>query len=72
MVSCGFLEEPIDGLVPTSVFAQVVRDRATAFGDEIRSTLGQAATAAFRGASDAGWGVFGEETLPAQGRASAM
>ena len=72
MVSCGFFEETADGLVPTAVCAQALGDRARAFTDGIRSTLGQAATAAFRGTSDAGWGAFGEEILLAQGRASAM
>ncbi|MFN2608772.1 MAG: cyclopropane-fatty-acyl-phospholipid synthase family protein [Acidimicrobiales bacterium] len=72
MVSCGFFEETADGLVPTPVCAQVLGDRARPFADGIRSTLGQAATAAFRGASDAGWRALDEEILLAQGRASAM
>src|SRR5438045_5035899 len=72
MVSYGFFEETADGLVPTPVAAQALGERAGAFADGIRSTLGQAATAVFREASDAGWGAFGQEILLAQGRASAM
>src|SRR4249920_525559 len=49
LVSYGFFEESADGLVPTPACAQALGDRARAFADGIRSTLGQAATAAFRG-----------------------
>ncbi|HEX2698761.1 MAG TPA: class I SAM-dependent methyltransferase [Acidimicrobiales bacterium] len=73
LVSYGFFEESGDGLVPTPACAQALGERARPFADGIRSTLGQAATAAFRGASEAGWGrAFGAEILLAQGRASAM
>jgi SAM-dependent methyltransferase len=72
LVSYGFFEDGADGLVPTPAFAQALGDRARPFADGIRSTLGQAATAAFRGASGAGWTAFGDEILLAQGRASAM
>ena len=72
LVSYGFFEEAADGLVPTPACAQALGDRARAFADGIRSTLGQAATAAFRGTSEAGWAAFGDEILLAQGHASAM
>ena len=72
LVSYGFFEETADGLVPTPACAQALGDRARAFADLIRSTLGQAATVAFRGTSEAGWAAFGDEILLAQGRASAM
>src|SRR5690242_16017303 len=63
LVSYGFFEETPDGLVPTPACAQALGDRAGAFADGIRSTLGQAATAAFRGTSEAGWAAFGDEIL---------
>lgn len=72
LVSYDFFEETDDGLVPTPAFAQALGERARPFADGIRSTLGQAATAAFRAAGEAGWGAFGDEILLAQGRASAM
>ena len=72
LVAYGFFEETVDGLVPTPVCAQALGDRAATFADGIRSTLGQAATAAFRGASERGWAAFGDDILLAQGRASAM
>jgi predicted O-methyltransferase YrrM len=72
LVSYGFFEVADDGLVPTPVFAQALGERARPFADGIRSTLGQAATAALRGASDVGWAAFSDEILLAQGRASAM
>jgi hypothetical protein len=72
LVSYGFFEETADGLVPTPVCAQALGDRAGTFADGIRSTLGQAATAAFRGTSEGGWAAFGDDILLAQGRASAM
>ena len=72
LVSCGFFEETPDGLVPTPACAQALGDRSRPFADGIRSTLGQAATAAFRGATDSGWAEFGDDILLAQGRASAM
>jgi hypothetical protein len=72
LVSYGFFVDGADGLVPTLAFAQALGDRARPFADAFRSTLGQAATAAFRGASGAGWSAFGDEILLAQGRASAM
>lgn len=72
LVSYGFFEEAADGLVPTPACTQALGDRARAFADGIRSTLGQAATAAFRGTSEAGWAAFGDEILLAQGHASAM
>ena len=72
LVSYGFFEDGAHGLVPTPAFAQALGDRARPFADAIRSTLGQAATAAFQGASGAGWSAFDDEILLAQGRASAM
>lgn len=73
LVAFGFFEETSDGLVPTAACAAALGDRARAFANGMRSTLGQAATAAFRGgASDAGWWAFGDDILLAQGRASAM
>src|SRR6476469_1779033 len=67
LVSYGFFEETVDGLVPTPACAEALGDRAGAFADGIRSTLGQAATAAFRGTAEAGWAAFGDEILLAQG-----
>jgi len=51
LVAYGFFEETPDGLVATPAFVQALGDRARPFVDGIRSTLGQAAGAAFRGAS---------------------
>lgn len=72
LVAYGFFEETAAGLVPTPAVAEALGDRARAFADAIRSTLGQAATTAFRGTSEAGWGAFDDDILLAQGRASAM
>lgn len=72
LVAFGFFEETPDELVATPAFVQALGDRARPFADGIRSTLGQAAGAAFRGASGKGWGAFDNEILLAQGRASAM
>jgi SAM-dependent methyltransferase len=72
LVAYGFFEETADGLAPTPATRQALGVRARPFADGIRSTLGQAATAAFRGAAGAGWSGFSDEVLLAQGRASAM
>jgi SAM-dependent methyltransferase len=72
LVSYGFFQQTAEGLVPTPACTQALGDRARAFADGIRSTLGQAATAAMRGTSPSGWAAFDDEILLAQGRASAM
>jgi len=68
----GFLEATGSGLVPRPGCAEAFGGRARALADGIRSSLGQAATAAFRDAHDGDWGAFADEILVAQGRASAM
>jgi len=72
LVSFGFFQETAKGLVPTAACRQTLGDRGSAFADGIRSTLGQAATAAMRGNSPSGWAALDNEILLAQGRASAM
>jgi precorrin-6B methylase 2 len=66
------LERADSGLVPVPVFAQAVTGRAAAFADGLRSTLGQAATAAFLHGDTGGWNRYADDILSAQGRASAM
>lgn len=72
LVAYGLFEDAAGGLVPLPVVAQALGARARAYADGIRSTLGQAATAALRGSSGDGWAAFGDDILLAQGRASAM
>lgn len=72
LASYGLLEATEAGLTPVPAFAQALGGRARAFADGIRSTLGQAATAAFRDEDGGGWSGFADEILVAQGRASAM
>jgi hypothetical protein len=72
LASYGLLEETDAGLLPAPAFAAALGGRAPAFADGIRSTLGQAATAAFRDGHGGDWGAFADEILVAQGRASAM
>ena len=72
LASYGLLEATEAGLLPAPAFAQALGGRAPAFADGIRSTLGQAATAAFRDGHGGDWDAFADEILVAQGRASAM
>jgi SAM-dependent methyltransferase len=69
----GLLEATGSGLMPRPGFAEAFGGRARALADGIRSSLGQAATAAFldqqRGKD---WSAFADEILVAQGRASVM
>lgn len=71
LTSLGLFEESSEGLKPTAAFAQLLTGREAALANGIRSTLGQAASAAFA-SEHAGWGGFDDEILIAQGRASAM
>jgi len=68
----GLLEATESGLLPRPGFAEAFGGRARALADGIRSSLGQAATAAFRDQHGGDWGAFADEILVAQGRASAM
>jgi SAM-dependent methyltransferase len=70
--SYGLFDTADAGLVPRAAFVQALAGRAPAFADGIRSTLGQAATAALCEDRDGDWGGFADEILVAQGRASAM
>jgi SAM-dependent methyltransferase len=70
LASRGLLEPTEVGLQPTPGFAEAVGGRAQAVTDIIRSTLGQASSAAFGTA--AGWSGFTDEILIAQGRASTV
>ena len=72
LASYGLLEATEAGLTPAPAFAEALRGWGPAFADGIRSTLGQAATAAFREGHGGDWGAFTDEILVAQGRASAM
>ena len=67
----GLLEATESGLLPRPAFAEAFGGRAPALADGIRSSLGQAATAAFRDKHGGDWGAFADEILVAQGRASA-
>jgi len=68
----GLLEATENGLLSRPGFAEAFGGRALALADGIRSSLGQAATAAFQDKHGGDWGAFADEILIAQGRASAM
>src|SRR5215472_4190580 len=68
----GLLEATESGLLPRPGFVEAFGGRARVLADGIRSSLGQAATAAFRDEGAGDWGAFADEILGAQGRASAM
>jgi hypothetical protein len=68
----GLLEATGSGLMPRPGFAEAFGGRARALADGIRSSLGQAASAAFRDQHGGDWGAFTDEILVAQGRASVM
>ena len=68
----GLLEATGSGLLPRPGFVEAFGGRARALADGIRSSLGQAATAAFGDQPGGDWGAFADEILVAQGRASAM
>ena len=72
LVAFGFMTEDRTGLVAVPAFAEAVRGREAAFAEGVRSTLGQAATAAFSAGEGSAWSRFGDEILIAQGLASAM
>ena len=67
----GLLEAAGGGLLPRPAFVEAFGGRPRAVADGIRASLGQAATAAFRGGNGGDWGAFADEILAAQGRASA-
>ena len=67
----GLLEATESELLPRPAFVDAVGGQARAVADSIRSSLGQAATAAFRDEHGGNWGAFADEILVAQGRASA-
>jgi hypothetical protein len=68
----GLLEATESGLLPRPGFVEAFGGRERALADGIRSSLGQAATAAFRDQHGEDWRAFADEILVAQGRASAM
>jgi hypothetical protein len=67
----GLLEATESGLLPRPAFVEALGGQARAVADGVRSSLGQAATAAFRDEHGGNWGAFADEILVAQGRASA-
>jgi SAM-dependent methyltransferase len=67
----GLLEATGSGLLPRPGFVEAFGGRARTIADGIRSSLGQAATTAFRDQHGGGWGAFADEILVAQGRVSA-
>jgi SAM-dependent methyltransferase len=68
----GLLQATDGGLLPRPAFVEAFGGQARALADGIRSSLGQAATAAFGDEHGGNWGAFADEILVAQGRASAM